>query len=140
MKKILFLTLAMGAIALSGFAQTGSLTTTNGLTLDTVTNTGVKYCSIGTTGKLKFDGSGSFILTVTKISGTVGGTAALQGGHNGTDWADIVTAYTVTDATQTKAFEFDRSKYSYYRIRVTGAGTMSASIKGTYLAKASPAN
>ena len=134
MKKILFI-LSTIAICTVTQAQTGNLTATNGLTLDTVTNTGIKNLTIGTTGKLKFDGAGSFILTVTKISGTVGGTATLQGSHNGTDWAGIATAYTVTDATQTKSFDFDRSKYTYYRINVVGTGTMAASIKGTYLAK-----
>lgn len=140
MKKILFILSAIALVSVAGHAQTGNLTATNGLTLDTVTNTGTKNLTIGTTGKLKFDGSGSFILTVTKISGTVGGTATLQGSHNGTDWAGIVTAYTVTDGTQTKSFDFDRSKYSYYRINVVGTGTMAASIKGTYLAKSLPAN
>lgn len=139
MKRIIFLCSFL-AIGIAGMTQTGNLTATNGLALDTVTNTGTKNLSIGTTGKLKFDGSGSFILTITKISGTVGGTATLQGSHNGTDWAGIATAYTVTDATQTKSFDFDRSKYSYYRINVVGTGTMAASIKGTYLAKAAPAN
>lgn len=140
MKKF-FLTAAVAALALTGVdakAQggTGNLTCTNTLALDTVTNTETVNLSVGTTGKLKFDGAGSFILTVTKISGTVGGTATLQGSHNGADWAGIATAYTVTDGTQTKSFDFDRSKYTYYRIQVVGTGTMSASVKGTYLGKA----
>lgn len=140
MKKFLFI----AAIAVMAFTAndakaqggTGNLTCTNTLALDTVTNTETVNMTIGTTGKLKFDGAGSFILTVTKISGTVGGTATLQGSHDGTQWAGIATAYTITDATQTKSFDFDRSKYSYYRIQVVGTGTMSASVKGTYLGKA----
>lgn len=133
MKKLLFL-LSIVCLAFSVNAQVGSMTTTNGLTLDTVTNTATKnlFIGSGTTGKMKFNGSASFVLTVTKISGTVGGTATLQGSHNGTDWAGIVAAYTITDATQTKEFEFDKSKFPYYRISVVGTGTMSASIKGTY--------
>jgi hypothetical protein len=141
MKRILSL-LSIMAIGLASVAQTsyGAMTATNGLALDTVTNTATKNLFIGTTGKAKFDGSASFVLTVTKISGTVGGTATLQGSNNGTDWAGIATAYTVTDATQTKSFDFDRSKYLYYRINVAGTGTMAASIKGNYLSKAAPAN
>lgn len=139
MKRILFI-ISVLAIGLAGQAQSGNMTATNGLALDTVTNTATKNLTIGTTGKLKFDGCGSFVFTVTKISGTVGGTATLQGSHNGTDWGGIATAYTITDATQTKTFDFDRSKYTYYRINVVGAGTMSASIKATYLAKAVPTN
>lgn len=140
MKKLLFICVLglMTGAGIEAKAQggTGNLTCTNGLVLDTLNNTETVNLSIGTTGKFKIDGPASFVLTITKISGTVGGTATLQGSHNGTDWAGIATAYTVTDGTQTKSFDFDRSKYSYYRIQVVGTGTMSASMKGTYLGKA----
>ncbi len=139
MKKLLFIALGIGMLALTSPAMAqgfGALTTSNGLALDTVTNTASKNLTIGTTGKAKFDGSASFVIVITKISGTVGGTANLFGSNNGTDWAAIGTAYTVTDATQQTKFDFDRSKYLYYRVTVTGTGTMSASVKGAYYYKA----
>lgn len=136
MKKLLFVFASVFCLAVATNAQVGSMTATNGLKLDTVTNAVTENLFIGdgTTGKLKFNGSVSFILTVTKISGTVGGTATLQGSHNGTDWASIASAYTITDATQTKSFEVTKSYYTYYRINIVTTGTMSASYKGTYQA------
>lgn len=135
MKKFLFLMIASCGIAFGSLAQqsqVGSMTATNALTLDTVTNTATKNLS---TGKVKTDGSISFVLTVTKISGTVGGTATLMGSNDGTNWAGIATAYTITDATQTKSFDSDKTKYLYYRIACVGTGTMSASVKAQYYAK-----
>jgi len=130
MKRII-LFLGVLAAAFGANAQTVNLTATNGLALDTISAASSEFLTIGATGKIKANGSTSFILTVTKISGTVAGTAVLQGSHNGSDWADVVTSYTITDGTQTKAFEYDKSKYLYYRIKVTNT-TGSFSYKGTY--------
>jgi hypothetical protein len=129
MKKILILAV-ISALAFTAPAQV-AMTATNGLTMDTVTNTATKNL----VAKVKTDGSVSIVFVVTKISGTVGGTATLQGSNNGTDYGDIATAYTITDATQSKTWDFDKTKYKSYQIKVTGTGTMSASIRGSVLGK-----
>lgn len=140
MKKFFFIIVAVfGMLVTSAPANaqggTGNLTCTNGLAVDTLTNTDTVNLTIGSTGRNKFDGPGSFILVVNKISGTIAATARLQGSHNGTDWATIDSVYNLTDGSQTKAFHFDVSKYSYYRINVVSSGTMSFAVKGTWLGK-----
>lgn len=77
---------------------------------------------------------------ITKISGTVGGTATLQGSIDGTNFVTVsssyadVTSYTPTDlATNSKLFIVTGSPYRYYRISYTGTGTMSASHRGYVL-------
>lgn len=69
----------------------------------------------------------------TKTSGTLGGTATLQGSLDGVNYTTIATAatvagastYTVTDvATQSVIFVVKNQGYYYYRISWTGTGTM----------------
>jgi hypothetical protein len=119
MKKFLLFLIA-GALSLGAFSQV-QMKGPNNLTKDTVTNAATKAFKV----KAK-DGEGvSFIITVNKISGTVGGSATLQGSNDGTNFQDIATAVTLTDvATQGKALDFDKRKYLWYQWKVTGTGTM----------------
>jgi hypothetical protein len=128
MKKILFL-LITAALSTAAFSQGAiQMKGPNNLLKDTVTNAATKNFTI----RLK-DGEGvSFVLTVNKISGTVGGTATLQGSNDGTNYQDLATAITLTDvATQGKALDFDKRKYGYYRYKVVGAGTMVVEVIAT---------
>lgn len=105
----------------------------------TVTNTGTG------TATAQFDGGYnqvSLVAKVTKTSGTLGGTATLQGSLDGTNYVTIPTAtvvggastYTVTDtATQYINFVVTGSPYKYYRLSWTGTGTMVGVISDGYI-------
>lgn len=65
---------------------------------------------------------------VTKVSGTVGGSAILQGSLDGTNYKSIG-ADTLTLANQTTnnhIWYLSPSKHYYYRVVYTGTGTMNA--------------
>lgn len=128
MKK-LFLSLSILIVATVGYSQTlfqvgtaKSVLATNGLARDSVQNTNSETWPI----KVSGDASAtvSFVVNITKISGTLGGTMVVQASNDGTNWADIGTAYTVTDGNQAKSFQFDLSHYTFYQVKWTGTGTM----------------
>jgi len=74
--------------------------------------------------------------TFTRISGTAGGTATLQGSINGVGWSTIGSAYTVTNlASQTTSFSVNPSIYNYYQIVYAGTGTMSVSFTTPVMAR-----
>lgn len=64
--------------------------------------------------------------TVTKVSGTISGTAIIQGSLDGTNWQTIGTdTLTFTDqATNFKIWALTPSVYQYHRVRFISAGTM----------------
>lgn len=75
----------------------------------------------------------------TKTSGTLAGTATLQGSLDGTNYATVATGqtvagaatYTVTDvATQSVIFTINGNPFKYYRVSWTGTGTMVGVISG----------
>lgn len=74
-------------------------------------------------------------ISVTKISGTVGGTITLQGSIDGTNWKAINTndsqtalaTITATDASNTYHYRLLGGNFPYLRVSWTGTGTMSAS-------------
>lgn len=78
----------------------------------------------------------------TKVSGTVGGTATLQGSIDGTNFKDIPTAmirqganaFTNTDvATQSYIWSVADSPFLWYRVACVGTGTMSLIVAGKVL-------
>jgi hypothetical protein len=69
-------------------------------------------------------------VVVKKISGTVGGTLALEGSMDGTEWNLIGSATTPSDASANYSFN-TTVRWYYYRVRYTGTGTMSASVRTT---------
>lgn len=96
---------------------------------DTVVNAGTEYAT------LKVANSGSNVsvqIVATKISGTVAGTAVLQASNDGVNYvsigADTLTLTNVT--TNTHLWSVSANPYIYYRVKVTGSGTMVATIKG----------
>lgn len=136
MKKYIIL-LFVGLVAFSANAQVYSLK--NSLSpyavIDTVTNSG-----IGTMTTLDAITPAPAVTTtiwvsVTKISGTVGGIITLQGSVDGTNWKAVNTpntqtalaTITATDATNTYHWIVSGSPFPYYRVSWTGTGTMSAS-------------
>ena len=131
MRKFLFIAVIVLAASLSSNAQVGTLTWSGfGNTLDTVTNAGTKYAgvTIGATPPKAFN----FLIKVTKISGTVGGTISWQGSNNGTDYVTISTS-SPSDASANYQYSVSGwTPFKYYRVSWTGTGTMSASVQGTY--------
>jgi hypothetical protein len=133
MKKIivlLFLAVGFTFTSNAQLIQPKLVTTTSyGNTLDTVTNAGNK---VTTAYKVTpFKNGVTAQVTVTKISGTVGGSIVFQGSMDGTNFTTIGSATTPSDASATYAFN-TTAAYYYYRVSYTGTGTMSASMR-TYI-------
>lgn len=108
----------------------------NSLALDTVVNTAAETTVARRVSPWRTGGQVTFHVVVTKISGTVGGTMKLQGsmvgGNTATNWIDIGSATTPSDASASYGFNTSVRWY-YYRIIWTGTGTMSASFRTYFL-------
>jgi hypothetical protein len=114
------------------FSQT-AMTLANGYALDTVTNAATKTA---TTQVKDYQETVAMVVSITKISGTVGGTATPQGSLDGVNYVGLATASTITDvAAQSFAYAAEKSKYRYYRWSVTGTGTMVVSFSAKILAR-----
>jgi hypothetical protein len=131
MKKIFFIML-LSAGTLFASAQytqvksTALTTTSYGNALDTVTNTATK---VTTPFKNTNWSKGVTVgVVVTKISGTVAGSLALQGSPDGINWFTVGSATTPSDASANYSFNTTVG-WLYYRVSWAGAGTMSASLK-----------
>lgn len=71
----------------------------------------------------------AFQYVITKNSGTVAGSIALQGSlDGGTTWAAINT-YTLTDATASTSLSYAFNAYPKYRVLVTTTGTQNSNHK-----------
>lgn len=70
----------------------------------------------------------TFQYVCVKQSGTVAGTATLQGSLDGSNWIAIDTVTNTNVATQTFAMFDNPDKYVYYRVVCTGTGTMAARV------------
>jgi len=101
---------------------------------DTITNTGTVSPGVNMVNSYE---QASFQVVVTKISGTVAGTGLLQASLDGTNYVDISTdTLTLTNqTTNTKLWNAGAVKYKYYRVKVTGSGTMSAHVKGYWIGR-----
>lgn len=142
MKKILFL------IALFGFlgayeAQAQAFTQRMSVSAaeDTLTNTDTAYLTTSVTGSYDLQ----FKLTVTKISGTVGGAVILQGSNDNSTWfslnsgdngaADTQYQDTATVTNGTASYWWNLPKvnatYQYYRLRHISSGTQVSAPVGT---------
>jgi len=106
---------------------------------DTVVNSGTKTVNLEVKAYHK---TVSIQVVSTKISGTNGGTATLQGSVDGVNYDTVNSAFldgtatlTVLNQTNTtKIFQITGSPYRYYRVSHTGTGTMSARLKGYLVA------
>lgn len=135
MKKILLLFSALLIFAAVEAQGVKNFVNPNGLTIDTATNTTAESCTLSIPGS-QFPVN--IVLEITKISGTVGGTAALQVSNRNAvgSWVTLGTPTTLTDATNSYSLNGDlaaiRAKAGpFYRILITGTGTMSASYRAT---------
>ncbi len=72
--------------------------------------------------------------SVTKVSGTVGGTVILQGTIDGTLWVTVSDTLTLTNtATQSKVWVLSATSYNSYRAAFTTTGTQVSFLKLSYL-------
>ncbi len=113
-------------MAITSNAQVFTMTTSG----SPVTNTGTATSTVTVK---SVSGLVTIQAVFTKTSGTLGGTATLQGSLDGVNYVTIPTAatvagastYTVTDtATQSTIFTVKNQGYYYYRVSWTGTGTM----------------
>jgi hypothetical protein len=143
MKKFLKLILVAAAVFIApaiALAQPGTTnpvpklatTTAFGNTIDTVDNTETHVTTPADGLTRNWSTGFTCKVIVKKISGTVGGTLALQGSMDGTEWVTIGNAATPTDASNNYSFN-TVIRWAYFRVNYTGAGTMSASMKTYFL-------
>jgi len=136
MKKLLFLLSMFAAMAFTIVPVTDCKAQLRTMTVtaadDTLVNGDTGYVSIQVN---EFRSIITFELNVLKNSGTVAGTAILQGSFDGTNYVQIgSTAYTITDvAAQYANWIVTPSSHIYYRIRVITTGTQSSSPSGKAL-------
>jgi hypothetical protein len=135
MKKFFFLALLLASTLVS-MAQSREydLKSVFAITRDTVVNTATVTW---TSARIPSTAGASVTLyvSVTKISGTVGGTLTLMGSQDGTNFKALNTAetqtalatITATDATNTYHWRLNTNPFPFYRLSWTGTGTMSAS-------------
>lgn len=117
-------------VAVVASAQT-NMVSQYSLPLDTVANTSTKYLTVPVALN-SFYKATEVALTYTKISGTVAGTATLEYSLDGTNYYSLArdSVYTATDVTgQTFGWSIKDVAVKYIRVKVTGAGTMSAQVK-----------
>lgn len=126
MKKIILLLSVGFLLALSINAQRVAPT----ITQATLTNAQTGYVTANPVTSTFYE-SIAFQVTLTKTSGTIAGTAVLQGTVNGSTWTNI-TSTALTDATTTYLFSDVPAKYYQYRVAVATTGTSVSTISSSY--------
>lgn len=122
MKKLLSILALVAVFAFSGLeskAQAAVLISST----DTLNNAETAYIGLPTlTGGYYSIGIQA---VVTKVSGTVGGTAIIQGSLDGTNYVTIgSTTLTFSDqAVNTNVWEITPSVYQYHRVKFVSSGT-----------------
>lgn len=130
MKKFLSLILLMAVTVAVATAQFSSILPLK--TGDTVVNTA------SVSHVLSFTGGYSGVVIqpiITKISGTVGGTAILSESLDATNYVPVDTISLSNVATNSGIFRVTAPTSVYYKITVTGTGTMSAQVRIRYVAR-----
>ena len=98
---------------------------------DTVVNTGSVTKTISVSAGYSAIGVQTVI---TKISGTVGGTAILYNSLDGTNYSSTGDTLTLTNVTtNSKVFGKVTAPGTYYKVVATGTGTMSAQVRLYYV-------
>lgn len=134
MKKILILlTMIMGLFVVNKVEAQVALSHTVSNPTGAVTGTGKDTSSIVITQNYPNIG---VQVTITKVSGTLSGTATLAGSIDGVGYSTIGSAFTVTDvATQSNIWTTTWPPYKYLRVITVGSGTMSATAQATFLGR-----
>lgn len=127
MKKLFFLLIAAAAlffVPAKSIAQATSFSKTISNPLSNIINTGIDTLTTSVTNSYYIHG---LQITVTKVSGTVGGSAILYGTIDGTNYVATGDTVSLTNvAVQSSILTKTNSVYTKYRWIITGTGTMSA--------------
>jgi hypothetical protein len=134
MRKFLFLLVAVLLIAIDATAQRVEVfRNASGIAFDTVSNTGSK--ALATRKVDLFYDLVAIQVDIEKVSGTVAGTALIQGSLDNSNWVNIDTLSPSNVDSQAFIKVIDQYPYSYLRVSYTGAGTMAAIIRARALYK-----
>lgn len=129
MKFIASIIMIMFALCFSTESQAQKIYTMTG-SGDTVVNTAVEYVSLPL--KDGYDVA-VFGVKLTKISGTVAGTSILEQSLDNVNFEAATGTDTLTHSNATTNFKnwtLTNPAFPYYRIKITGSGTMSAKVYG----------
>ncbi len=114
-------------------AQVTLISTNNGTSKDTVTNTGNRILMANTVG---YKATIGIQVDVTKISGTLGGTLIPVASNDGvTFYAAGSGSLTVTDVASQGILFAPPLGYKYYGVKWTGTGTMAGSFVATMITR-----
>jgi len=106
------------------------------LAAQTLTDAGTITLAVSDNLESEFEGTVLFTATGTKATGTFSASAQLQGSADGTNFVNLGSAVVMADTVES-AIPLSGSLllYTNYRVLITGAGTQSTSIVGTYTRK-----
>jgi hypothetical protein len=135
MKKYIKIVLSLGIFAVMLMSASASAQKTMQPERDSIVNAQTKYL----TPQVKGFEIASFVLQTEKVSGTVAGTAVLQGSFDGTIWYTVTDinsqgSVNLSDGANNIRWLLDMQHYPRYRVAVTGTGTSKSYIKGLYYA------
>lgn len=124
MKKFLFITMLLFSCVLFASAQS-SLSASK----DTLNNADTAYLTAPRLGAPYT--VLSIQLNVTKISGTVAGTAVVQGSIDGINYTSISSdTLNLVNGNNIKLWALGNAQYPYHRVAVITSGTQSSSVNG----------
>jgi hypothetical protein len=131
MKKIISILFLVAFVASVTNAQYGQAVQLKVIAGDTITNTGTANKIITCTAGYR---DIAIQPVVTKTSGTVAGNTILYGSLDGTNYISLGDTLKSTDqTTNTKIFTHTGTPYVYYKVVITGSGTMVARWKVWYI-------
>lgn len=125
MKKYALLLFGCALIASSTVAQTTVVTMTGSAA--TLTNAATVYVAVAPTQSYE---QIAFQPLVTKVSGTIAGTATLQYSNDNTNFINTDTLTLTNITTNTAIYPKTYNPAYYYRIKFTGSGTMVGTVSG----------
>ena len=143
--KIFFILLLAISFQLPAFSQsTMTIYGTSGSTRTGVhTNADTTYQQSDLAGNINNFKTISIVLKGTKTSGTVGGTAVSFGSLDGSRWfqiydKDSVSSQSFSNGDNSMVWQFDDTRWRYYRIRIYSTGTEVATYSCLLLGRKNP--
>lgn len=132
MKKLFFPLLFLAAMAVSfhGHSQTNATLVVSGSPITNAASATLLTTTLGS-----YYESLGLQVVITRTSGAIAGTAALQGTIDGTNWFAISSSALTDVASQTFGFAVDKVAYNRYRVVVTTTGTSVTAVTGKYVYK-----
>jgi hypothetical protein len=102
----------------------------------TLTNAGTVILNPAHNLQSNSQGAIAFTAKGTKATGTFAASAQLQGSLDNTNWVDLGSAVVMSDTVNAAIpLTGNTLYYNNYRVVITGSGTQSTAVIGSYLAK-----